>query len=347
MPTKEIQYLHISTWTIVRFLGIILGLVFLYFIRDILAIVLFAVIVASSMEPLIRWLAQYKFPRILSVILIYLALVGLATVLFFLIVPVLSDELSGFSSSYSIFERKIIGEVKKIGILPFSSFLTDTIKDFISAPASYLAQTGGGIINFTTSIFGGVFSFLLLIIISFYLAAQEKGIESFLRLVMPLEYEPYIIDLWERSQRKLGRWFRGQLLLGAIVGVLIFLGLTILGVNYALVLAIIAAIFEIIPIVGPILAAVPAVAVSFLQYPQLSLFVIALYFVVQQVESHLIIPIVMQRVVGLSSLMVVLALLIGAKLGGILGILLSVPITTVLVEFINDIDKKKRSIIPE
>ena len=324
-----------------------MGLIFLYFMGDILAIVFFAVIVASSMEPLIRWFGQYKFPRILSVILIYLSLVAVATVLFFLIVPVLSDELSGFSSSYSIFERKVIGEVKKIGILPFSSFLTDTIKDFISAPASYLAQTGGGIINFTTSVFGGVFSFLLLIVISFYLAAQEKGIESFLRMVTPLEYEPYIINLWERSQKKLGRWFRGQLLLGAIVGVLIFLGLTILGVNYALVLAIIAAIFEIIPIVGPILAAVPAVAVSFLQYPQLSLFVIALYFAVQQIESHLIIPIVMQRAVGLSSLMVVLALLIGAKLGGILGILLSVPITTVLVEFINDIDKKKRSIIPE
>jgi YggT family protein len=99
-----------------------------------------------------------------------------------------------------------------------------------------------------------------------------------------------------------------------------------------------------VPLFG---AAVPAVAVSLLQYPELSLFVIALYFAVQQIESHLIIPIVMQRAVGLSSLMVVLALLIGAKLGGILGILLSVPITTVLVEFINDIDKKKRNIIPE
>ena len=155
------------------------------------------------------------------------------------------------------------------------------------------------------------------------------------------------MDLWERSQKKLGKWLRTQMLLGAIVGLLIFFGLTILGIPHAFFFALIAAIFEIIPVVGPILAAVPAVAAAFLVSPVSSISVVALYVIVQQTESHIIVPVVMRRTIGLSPLVVVLALLAGAKLGGIFGILLAVPLTAISAELLNDWDKKKRAFLPE
>jgi predicted PurR-regulated permease PerM len=179
-------------------------------------------------------------------------------------------------------------------------------------------------------------------VFSFYFAVQETGIDDFLRLVTPVEHEQYVVSLWRRSQDKIGKWMQGQLLLGLIVGVLLYLGLVILGVPYALLLAVLAAIFELIPVFGQILAALPAIAVAFGDGGvTAALLVLGLYLIVQQFESNLIYPLVVKKIVGVPPLLVILALLIGAKLAGFLGILLSVPIAAALQEFINDIQKKK------
>lgn len=342
MPTA--QNFHISTWTIIKFLGILLILGLVYIVRDVLTALIFAIIVASAIEPAIEWLKDRRVPRILGVVIIYLALAAIFFFGIYLIIPLLFDELRNVSLAYPAIEQQLSLAFEKIG-LPY--LLGPNVDDLLKVPTEYLGNLGGGIFNFASAIFGGIFSFLLIIIFSFYIATQEKGIEGFLRLLTPVAHEPYIIDLWERSQRKLGRWLRAQLLLGAIVGVLIFFGLTFLGVRHALFFAALAAIFEIIPVVGPILAAVPAAAAAFLDSSLLGVLVIALYVVVQQLESHIIVPVVMRKAVGLSPLVVVLALLVGAKIGGIFGILLSVPITTIIAEFVNDFDKKKRALIPE
>ena len=193
----------------------------------------------------------------------------------------------------------------------------------------------------TAAFFGGALSLILIIVISFYLSVQEHGIENFLKIVTPREYEGYILDLWARSRRKIGLWLQGQFLLGILVGVLVFLGLTILGVKYALLLAILTAIFEVIPVFGPVMAAIPAVGIAFLQKPVLGLSVLVLYFIVQQFENHLIYPLVVRKTIGVPPLLVVLALVIGGTLGGFFGLLLSVPIAAVLVEVVNDIARKK------
>lgn len=343
MPT--VQHFNISTWTIVKFLGILLLLGVIYLIRDIVIALIFAIVVASAMEPAIEWLKARRVPRILGVIIIYAALGALFFFGVYLIVPLLFEEFRNISLTYPALQEQAVDGLGRIGVL--IPFLEDTVQNLLRVPTKYLEGLGTGVFSFASSIFGGIFSFILIVIFSFYIAAQEKGIQGFLRLLVPLSHEPYVIDLWERSQKKLGRWLRAQLLLGAIVGVLIFFGLTFLGVRHALFFAVLAAVFEIIPVVGPILAAVPAVAAAFLTSSLLGIFVVILYIVVQQLESHIIVPVVMRKAVGLSPLIVVLALLIGAKIGGIIGILLSVPVTTILAEFINDWDKKKRALIPE
>lgn len=344
MSSKDTTILNISTSAMLRFFGIILGAVVIYLVRDIITALVFAVIVASALEPAIEWLKTRGVPRILGAIMIFLVIASALFFMIYLIFPLFSEEFSALSGSYPNIQQQLISGLEKAGDIPF---LTENIEDLINISSQYLEKLGGGIFNFASVVFGGVLTFLLIVVFSFYLTTQERGIEGFLRLVTPLEYEPYIVDLWERSQRKLGRWLRAQMLLGAIVGVLIFFGLTLLGIKHALFFAFIAAVFEIIPVVGPILAAVPAVTGAFLNSPMSGLLVVVLYFVVQQTESHVIVPVVMRKTVGLSPLIVVLALLVGAKIGGIFGILLAVPVTAILAEFVSDWDKKKRSLMPE
>ncbi|MBI2056597.1 MAG: AI-2E family transporter [Candidatus Sungbacteria bacterium] len=346
MPSKDVQVLQVSTWSIIRFFAVLLGLAALYAIRDILAALFFAVIVASAIEPGIEWLKARRVPRILSVILLYIAIAAGLFFAVYLVFPIVADEFRKFYTALPELQGKIVSEINRLGVFSYISlFGGGTAPNILEIPAKYIGQLGG-VFDFVSSVFGGITTFLLTIVFSFYLAAQEKGIENFLRLVAPLQYEPYILDLWKRSQRKLGIWLRTQMLLGALVGILIFFGLTLLGVKQAFFLAIIAALFEIIPVVGPILAAIPAVSIAFLVSPSLGLMVTVLYLVVQQIESHIIVPVVMRRAVDLSPLIVVIALLVGAKLGGIFGILLAVPLTAILAELLNDWDKKKRLLMP-
>ncbi len=345
MPAREIQYLHISTWTLVRFFAIIAGIIFAYLLADIMAALFFGVIVASAVEPAIEWLKARRVPRLVGVVLIYLVF---GTILFFviyLVFPLLFDEVRNIAKSMPYLDKQlsITKDVAQISSLPFS--LPKNLEDLLLIPSEYLKHLSSGVVDFAATVFGGIFSFFLIIIFSFYLAIQEKGIENFLRLIVPLSYEKYTIDLWRRSQQKLGLWFRSQLLLGAIVGVMIFFGLTFLGVEHALLFAAITAVFEIIPVAGPVLAAVPAAASAFSISPVLGLMTIILYIVVQQTESHIIIPVVMSRTVGLNALIIVLALLVGAKIGGVFGILLAVPLTTIMYEFLDDWNKKKRAFL--
>ena len=188
---------------------------------------------------------------------------------------------------------------------------------------------------------GGLFNLIVLVVLSFYLSINEKGIETFLRIVSPARDAEYVVDLWYRTERKIGLWFQGQLLLAVLVGVLIFLGLLIFNVPYSLLLGLLAAVMELIPF-GIILAAIPAIAAGYLGHGATGAFeVTGLYLIVHQFELNLISPLIVQKVVGVSSLMVILSLLVGLKLAGFWGLILAIPATVLLMEFLADVKKKK------
>jgi predicted PurR-regulated permease PerM len=212
-----------------------------------------------------------------------------------------------------------------------------------------LSKLSSGFFGTVNIVFGGLLSFLLIIVISFYLAVQEDGVGKFLKIVTPESYEDYVIDLWKRSKEKIGLWMQGQLLLAVIVGVLSFLGLTLIGLRNALVLSFVAALFEIIPLFGAFLSAVPAVLVAFIDGGVTqALLVSGVFLIIQQFESQLIYPLVVKKVVGVPPIISIIALVIGGKLAGFLGILLSVPLAAIVMEFLNDLEKRKaqRSTLP-
>lgn len=342
METK-FQAVSISTGTILRVFLVALSFWLLYILSDLVLVLLTSVVIASAVEPATRALIRYKIPRVLSVILIYLVTMGAIFSFLYIFVPPLFLDISDLSTAIpkQINSSDILGgslaPVFELGGLGNKL----VVNDLLVQMQEWLAGLAGGVFSAASTIFGGFFSFVMIVVLSFYLAVQERGVENFLRIVVPSNYEPYILGLWRRTQEKIGQWMKGQLVLGLIVGVLVFLGLSILQVKYAFVLALVAALFELIPVFGPILSAVPAIVLGFSEGATIGLLVTGLYLLVQQFENHLIYPLVVRKIVGVSPIIVILSLLVGAKLAGFLGIILSVPVATLLMEIANDIERKK------
>ncbi len=192
-----------------------------------------------------------------------------------------------------------------------------------------------------SAFFGGVANIILVAIISFYLSISKDGISSFLKIITPIQNEKYVIDLWERARRKIAYWTSGQLVLGLIIGVLTFIGLSILNIEYALLLAVVAGLFELIPF-GIFLAAIPAVTLAFSSGGlTAALFVVALYVLLQQLEAYLIAPLVVQRATGISPLVVIISVLIGITIAGFWGLILAIPVAVTILEYIKDLEHKK------
>ncbi len=322
---------------------VILFLAYLaYVLRDLLLIILTSVIIASAVEPVTQWFVRRKVPRAVAVIGIYLAvIISLAGIVTAVLPPLAQDVRNIYNKIPQYIQSVNPADVEKI---PGLSIVFDQVSngDLLAQVGGYTGQTAFGFFQTAGTIFGGIFSFILIIVISFYLAVQNDGVASFLRVVTPLKHERYVLDLWKRSQRKIGLWMQGQLLLAVIVGVLIYLLLSIFGVENALFLALIAAVFELIPIFGPILSAIPAVGVALVQDGfTLGFITLCVYLVVQQFENHLIHPLVVKKIIGIPSLMAILALIIGAQLAGFLGMIIAVPIAAALMEFLSDVEKKK------
>lgn len=347
---KDIS-IQISTGTILKTILFLLLLWFLYYLKGLVLIILTAIVIASAIEPATKWFKKYKIPRIPAVLIIYILVTLFLFGVFYLFIPAILDDASGLltilpeyiesltESNPLTNEPIVFPEVVAEGVTTVQGFslgkiISNIQASFTSAPEGFLKTLN--------VVFGGVLSLIFIVVFSFYFAVQETGIDDFLRIITPLRHQERIIDLWRRSQVKIGLWMQGQLVLALIIGVLTHLTLTVFGVPYALLLAILAALFELIPLFGPILAAIPAVLIAFAHGGvTLGIMIIIVYVIIQQFENHLIYPLVVKKVVGVPPLLVIIALIVGAQLAGFLGLLLSVPVAAALREFVNDIQKER------
>lgn len=350
MATKtNDKIIQISTGTIVKAVLVVLFFAAFYYLRDIVLVVLLAIIIASAIEPGTQWLLRRRVPRILAVLLIYsTAVMILVGAFYFLFLPLLNQSAELLSSLPGYLgELQVWNPLQDSKILSSGSAVEGFSKNFslsqiVEQINSTVTSLSNGFFSTASTVFGGILSFLLVVVLSFYLSVESDGVSKFLRIVTPDKNEKYVLDLWRRSQHKIGLWMQGQVVLAVIVGMLVYLGLTLLGVENALLLAILAGMFEIIPIFGPILAAIPAVTLALVTDGMTSaIMVIGLYIIIQQFENQLIYPLVVRKIVGVPPLISILALIIGGKLAGFVGLLISVPLATMLMEFFNDIEKDK------
>lgn len=354
IPTNDIG-VNISTSTIIRFFLVALLIVSLYFISDVVLVLLAAIILASATEPVIRRLKKYKINRITSVVILYILLATFLVGIFVFFLPRVLNETTDFLKNIptTISLEDIWSPISDIGsnFNTTSSVLTGhrlSLIDYVKGLQTAFVGQETSAIKFVSSIFGGLLSLILIVVVSFYLAVKQDGVDDFLRIITPIKHYDYIIDLWKRSQRKIGLWLQGQVILGIIVGVLVYIVLLILGIPHAFVLALLVGLLEIIPVFGPIIASVPAIIISYSEKGiGTAVLVLVLYIIIQQLENHVFVPLVVRKIVGISPIIVILSIIIGVKLAGVLGALIAVPLSAAFMEYINDIEKYKKLEIAE
>ena len=340
--------ISIDTGTIIRVFLVALGFFLIYFLRDLVLVILTSIVIASFIGSAASRMEKFRINRILSVAIIYFISIFTLAGVFYLFAPLLITEIYNFSnfvSSYfpdatflNYFQNEAFSGAKDIVAHLSNNF---SIATLLSTSKAFLTTLSGGFFQTLSSTFGSLFNVFMIVVISFYLSVQENGIESFLRIVIPPKHEEYAVDLWNRSRRKIALWVKGQMLLGLLIAILIYLVLSLLGVQYAFLLALITGMMELIPY-GMLIAMVLAVAFAYLSGGIVNAAMVAgAYFIIHQFEVYLLSPLIVKRVVGLSPLVVILAVLIGYDLAGFWGLILSVPSAVVIMEFLNDIEKDK------
>lgn len=328
--------ISISTYTLVKAaLGIFI-VWFLYSIRLILAIFFFAILLSAALDSWIDKLVNKRFPRFIAVLIIFGLLLVAITVLVSTIIPPVNSQIREMITQFPLYYESI------------SNSLTFLLPNNDPATSSNVLSpnvTITNIIHAITSLFGGLVAFGLVLVITFYMSLEENATKRTLVFLLPQKYHDYSLSLFNKIQEKVGLWLQGQLTISLIMSVIIYIGLRLLGVEYALVLALIAGLAEFIPYIGPITSGIFAFIIGFSLSPLTGVLVLSLYIIVQQIQSHILIPQIMRKTVGLNPIISIFALLVGVKIGGVLGAILAIPTAAAISVVLEDIhDNHKKSV---
>lgn len=321
--------------TIVRAILVILAFLFVYMILDILSLLFISVIIVSAIDPAVDWMQKRKIPRSLGVLLIYLVLFALIGVSIYFIIPPIVSQAQDFGSKFPDYYQK---SVDVLG--PVTNFIESNQLDktkILSSISDSLSNATKNVFSTTVGVFSGLVSAVVVISLTFYMSAEQDAIRKFVVSVVPKDHQEYAAALTEKIKDKIGKWLIGQAALMIIVGLLSYIGLLIIGIPHPLILGVFAGLMEIVPYVGPVIGAIPGVILGFLVSPTVGLLAILVYVVIQQLENHVIVPQVMKKAVGLSPITIIIVLLVGAKLYGAVGAILSIPLATAVGLFISDL----------
>ena len=346
MTPNNYSHYKITTDSFVRFFVVLISVAALWYLKDIFISILVSVVIASAISPLATRLRKFYIPRAVTVFFVLASAIAVFVAIFVLLVPTIYTEFSAFTKSFYVFQRDAINYISSF--TGNKQLVSDVIRDWsledIQNAATTILTSGS---SAASSTFGAVSYFVLqtvlIFVISFYLAVLPNGVERFLRVITPPKKEDYVISLWGRSQKKIVAWAKGQAILALMIGVSIYIGLTIIGMPNAFLFALLAAVGEIIPMVGMPLATVPAVLVALLSGgAAFATTVLIFYVLVTQFENHILAPLIVNKVVGIPSVIVIIALVIGGSLAGFWGVLLAVPVAATIMEFVGDIESSKK-----
>jgi predicted PurR-regulated permease PerM len=312
----------------------------LFLARGALLIVYISVLLAIGFGPVVHAIEHQsripigtRVPRWLAILVIYILIVGSLTIVGLLVVPPLvaqSEELWARIPEWLDGAQSFL---MRHGLLNHRVTLEEAVR---SAPASPGGAVGT-VATALTQVVTSIFAFVTILILTFYLLIESRSLFSAFARLFPLSDRARVVDASNEISKKISAWLNGQLILAGTIGVSSAIGLYLLGVPYFYVLALVTAIGEMIPVIGPLLSAVPAVLVALAVSPQTALFVLIFFVVQQQFENHVLVPKVMAQQVGVSAVTVIVALLIGGSVLGILGALLAVPTAAILQVVIQEL----------
>ncbi len=305
-------------------LGVILG-------------VCLAIVIAAALDGPVTWMQKKRIPRFVGALVIFLVALIVVAALVYVVVPLALSEFTTFATQFKDYSGNLFGFIKASQII---TIITDRFTNLSDA----LISGNISLLSVASFLFGGIFLTIAILILSFYLTVGQDGVERFILAVVPPVYEDYALDLYFRVRHKIGRWLKGQLVLSVIVAIMVFIGLWLLGVDYALLLAVLAGIFEIIPFVGPIFSGGVAVLLAVSTSLTVAVYTFALFIIIQQMENHIFVPAVTRLTTSLNPALVIIALMLGSAVFGFVGLILAVPVAVLLQEIAEDwtVTKKKR-----
>lgn len=312
----------------------VIGLWAAFHARHVLLLIYISALFAIGFHPIVRLLEQQRLlkergriPRWLAILLLYVVILGTLTGIGMLIVPALVEQARALWKAAPEMFESAQSYLIRIGVLGERVTLREAVE---RAEGAATGDAVGTVITAVVGVFGGIFGILTVLILTFYLLLEADSLRKLFLHLFPRRRRPQISAASGEVTAKISAWLNGQLLLAATIGTTAAIGLWLIGVPYFYVLALIAGIGEMIPIVGPLLAAVPGIAVGLSISPQKALLVALFYLLQQQFENHILVPKIMERQVGVSAVTVIVALLIGAELLGIVGAILAVPTAAIL-----------------
>jgi len=333
--------INITSGTIIKTIAIFILFYFLYLISDILVLFFVSLVFSSALDPWVDKLKKRKIPRSVSVLMLYFVVFAILGTTLYLITPPIINEVNSISSDLPSYIESISSKFSLVKDYSLKYGLLDSTKSSFDVVTGYLQNTASGVFFTLFNIFGGIFSFVLILVLTFYMVVEESAIKKLVWSIAPEKNQTYIMHLINRMQLKMGHWLRGQLIVSLSLAVMSYVGLEILGVHYALVLALIVGFFSFIPYMGAILGAIPAIFIAFTQSPLLAILSIVLFYIVHFIEGNFLQPKIMQKFIGLNPIVSILAILAGFKLAGLVGALISIPVTTALSVFVQDVFDSK------
>jgi len=329
-PDRQPQVITVSTLSIVKVAIFLLAAFFLYMIRDIIALFFMSLVLASIINPLANWFQAKGWSRAGAVLLLYLLILAIIGAIVMLLVPAVVTETRDLLVNADAIWGSFIATLGPLREFVASHGLGASLSEALTGMADGLNVAAGGIVATIKGLVTSLASLIIVLVVAFYLVVSEDALKRLFRAVAPEAYQPYLVDLFQRIEKSIGGWVRGQLILSVIIGVAVYVTLQILGVKYALVLALAAGVAEAIPYVGPVFSAIPAILIALTQSPMKGLLVAIMYVVIQQVENHVLVPKIMQKVTGLHPIVSIFSMLIGVKVAGLVGALLAIPVAMML-----------------
>ncbi len=328
---------------------------FLGEIGRILLIFFISILFSAALNPTVRSLEKFHIPRAVSVLFIFLLLLLILGFFVSQLIPLIAIQLFELAKSLSTLITKVssgeinlpLPETMQVAVREFLSHIdreviVNQVKGSLEGFASGLQFFASDTLGAIVAIFDGILNFFLVLILTFFMVVSEKDVNEFFISLFPTKHGEYIVQKIHIIQEKIGYWLRGQVVLMCLMFALSLIGLLILGIDNALTLAMMAGIAELLPVVGPVLAGVPAILVGFNESPWLALWVIGLIILLQQIEGNVMVPLVMRKAVGLSPIVIIPAMLIGLESLGIVGMILAIPVATALSIFVQEYAAKEK-----
>jgi predicted PurR-regulated permease PerM len=331
---KETFHLEISWHTLWRVIVFGVMMWALYLSREVLGVLFASIVISLGLDPVVSYLERKGIGRILGTLFVFVGVFIVLVISAYFVIPIFTVEASSFLKQFHDFSSAIFGIGFPDNIVDAFTFGRERLFDYLLTVDVSVAEA---LTRFLTS----TMLVIVTVLTTFYLSVEKNGTERLLRVILPDRYEAPVLSVFERFKTKIRRWMAAQLTLSVIIGIVVGIGLWLLGVRHVFVLGVLAAIFEIVPVIGPIIVGIIAFLVAVSDSFVLGVYAIIFFFLVQQLENHLLVPVVMGKSMKVHPVVVIMSLLAGGKIAGLLGIILAVPIAVIVQETFEYIAEKK------